>query len=336
MQRLGLQIGSRYTLSIGELVALAQRAEALGYDSIWLGESWGRDAFTTLTALALHTRRIALGTNIVPVHARTPANLAMAAASLAEISGGRLRLGLGISGPGVVEHWHGVPFGRASRRLRETVDILRRALRGERVEVVGEEVTCRRFALAAPPARYPVPIYLGTIGPRNVRLTGEIADGWLPTWLPCSRIAEGLAELAEGARKAGRAVTDLEVALQVPLYVTEDLAAGRQAVRRLIAFYAGAMGDFHREHMSRRGYAAEAQAIYEAWQRKDHEAARRAVSETMLDDLAIVGPAEACRRRLAAYVEAGITLPLLSLTSMPQAQWLAAIEAMAPQGEAQG
>jgi coenzyme F420-dependent oxidoreductase len=313
-RRLGLALGSANTLSRAEIIALTRRAEELGYESVWAGESWGFDAFTTLTELAVHTSTIKIGTHIATIFSRTPGMLAQSAASLDDISGGRLILGLGTSGPKVVRDWHGQSWERPLRRMREVIDIVRLALSGERVDYEGELFKVSGFRLRAALSKRDVPIMIASLGHRSVGQTGEIADGWLPIFPTTALVRESLIWLAQGAVRAKRDTTAVEIAPTLLTAVSDDDAAVRDMARAHLAFYIGGMGSFYHDLVIRQGFATEADRIKSAWakpRREGREAAAAAVTDEMLDAITLVGSRTSVLGRLSAYADAGVTLPIL-------------------------
>ena len=247
--RAGLFLAYWPWFSPEEQVELAVLADELGLDSVWISEAWGQDAVSVLGLLAGRTERVALGSGLLQIPARQPAATAMAAATIDVLSGGRFRLGLGVSGPQVSEGWYGVPFARPVSRTREYVEIVRRALARETLTYQGQEYVLplpdgpgRALKLLAKPVQERIPIYLGAVGPRAVEQTGEIADGWLPAFLDPKNPDVLMEPLRRGLEKAGRAADQLDVAAAVPVAVGEDLDAARDAVRPWLAFYLGAMG----------------------------------------------------------------------------------------------
>ena len=196
-KRIGFQFPHERKGSVEELLDYARLADRVGYDTIFVPESWSRDAFTTLGAIAAVTERVRLGPGIVNVFSRTPALIAQSIATLDELSGGRAVLGLGTSGPVVIENWHGMSFERALRRTRETVEIVKLALKGGPVDYSGEIFSLKGFRLGFKPVRDDIPIFIASIGPRNNRLAGEIADGWLPIWLPLGGFSDALKEVGD-------------------------------------------------------------------------------------------------------------------------------------------
>jgi len=307
-------------------------AEGLGYSCLSMGESWGEDALTSLAQLAAVTRRIRIGTSIVPVFARSPANLAMAALNLDRMSEGRFFLGLGTSGRLVIEDLHGETFARPLTRMREYIDILRKASRGEPLDHEGEFFRTKRFKLRVPPYRATLPIYVAALSPASLRLTGELADGWLPIFLAPGRMAEAAAELRAGAEAAGRAARDIAISPQVSIYVTDDVAAARDRERPHIAFYIGGMGVFYHQYMQRIGFGAEADRVRHAYQSRDREGAARLVTDEMVDSMTLIGSPKQCRDQMQGYFDAGVREIRLVFNEPDGESYLRALRAMAPRG----
>ncbi len=241
--KLGLTLPYEGSLSFPEALELAQRAEALGFDSVWAPEAYGTDAISILGALAARTERIQLGTGIVNVFSRTPALLAQTAATLDLISGGRFILGLGTSGHQVVAGWHGMAFEQPLLRMRETMAIVRQVLRRDRLVFDGDVFHLDMgLKLLAHPVREMVPIYLATLTPGGLRLTGELADGWIPTLFAPEHIDLFRPELEFGARLAGRSLDSLAIAPHVPVSIDDDRARAREPLKPWVALYVGGMG----------------------------------------------------------------------------------------------
>ena len=298
--------------------AYVVEAERLGAESVWTPEAWGHDAVAPLAFLAARTSRIALGTAIMQVGTRTPALIAMTSLSLASMSNGRFRLGLGVSGPQVIEGWHGVRFDRPARRLRETVEIVRRATRGERLSYKGEIYELplpggegKALRVGAKP-RADIPIYLATLSPKSLEMTGEIADGWLGTSFMPDHAGVFLDHIALGARRAGRSLDALD------LHVSAGVVAFAEDVEKLIpprkpglAFSLGAMGsrqhNFYNDAYRRAGYTDVATEVQRLWLegRRDEAAAR--VPDELVLKTNLLGTAAMVRERLAIYRRAGIT-----------------------------
>src|ERR671923_1180942 len=293
-------------MSWREIRERAVLAEELGYSCLSMGESWGEDCLTSLAQLAAVTSRIRIGSSIVPVFARSPANLAMTALNLDRMSEGRFFLGLGTSGQLVVEDLHGEKFHKPLTRMREYIDIIRKAARGERLDHDGEFFHIQRFRLRLTPYRPSLPIYIASLSPPSLRLTGELADGWLPIYLAPSRMPAAVAELKAGAEAAGRTLQDIAISPQVSIYVTDDIAAARDRERPHIAFYIGGMGVFYHQYMHRIGFGAEADRVRQAWEARDRDGAARRVTDEMVDAMTIVGNPKQCRDQIQRYLDAGV------------------------------
>ena len=296
--------------------AYVVEAERLGVDDVWSAEAWGHDAATPLAFLAARTSRIRLGTGVMQVGTRSPALVAMTAMSLAAMSGGRFALGLGVSGPQVIEGWHGVPFERPVRRLRETVEIVRRAVRGERLVYRGRvytiPLTAEGKALQSSARPQPaVPVYVGALTPRGLETAGEIADGWLGLCFMPEHRDVFLDPLASGAARAGRALGDLDLQAGGTVAFGDDLERLLPPLKLALAWSLGAMGssrrNFYLDAVRRAGYAEAAAEVQRLWlQARWREAARRVPDELVLKSH-LLGTTAMVRRRLEAYAEAGIT-----------------------------
>jgi alkanesulfonate monooxygenase SsuD/methylene tetrahydromethanopterin reductase-like flavin-dependent oxidoreductase (luciferase family) len=324
-RRLGLYLGrlpgfDKRGFNRRELIECVRTADACGYDSFWMPEAWERDAFTTLAELATQTERIQLATGIINVFSRSPALIAMSAATVDDISGGRFRLGLGTSGARVIEDFHGVPYEKPLTRLKETVQIVRALLAGDRVDFEGECFKLRRFKLGFKPLRAGIPIYLAALTPRGLRQVGCLADGWLPTLWPRKRLADGIAEIKAGAGLAGREISRIEMAPFINVARTNDDA------RISLAYYVGGMGDYYHGALSRLGFSTAAEAIRQLWQSGRPRDAIRAVTDEMLDAIAICGPLESCRNRLDDMYPLGATLPIVPIpaegSTLDKCRWI--------------
>jgi F420-dependent oxidoreductase-like protein len=291
-------------------------AERLGVDFVWSHESWGLDAATPLAFMAARTSRIRLGSGIMQAGTRTPALIAMTAMSLASMSGGRFALGLGVSGPQVIEGWHGLRFDRPVTRMRETVDIVRKAVGGERVRYTGQVYELplpggEGKALRSAAAPRDVPIYLATLSPRSLEMTGEIADGWLGTSFMPDHARVFLDHLEAGARRAGRALGDLDLQAGGAVAFGDDVERLVAARKPGLAFTLGAMGsrqhNFYNDAYRRAGYEDAAREVQRLWlDGKREEAATRVPDELALK-ANLLGTEAMVRERLARYREAGIT-----------------------------
>jgi F420-dependent oxidoreductase-like protein len=302
-----------------ELIELAQEAERLGYHSAWAAEAWGTDAVTVLAWLAATTERIKVGTAILQLPARTPANAAMTAATLDLLSGGRVLLGLGTSGPQVVEGWHGEPWGKPLTKTREYVEIVRAVLRRDVLEFDGSEYQVpyrgdgatglgKPLKLMARPLRAEIPIYLASLRPKSVQLAVEIADGWLPLFFSPER--------ARSTFPAPFAREGLEIAPSVPALLSDDRESARDAFRPYYALYIGGMGargkNFYNELARRYGFEEEAERIQELYLGGKRREAAAAVPDALIDEMALVGPREWMAERLDAWRESGATELLVS------------------------
>ncbi|WP_135365347.1 TIGR04024 family LLM class F420-dependent oxidoreductase [Halosimplex halophilum] len=287
--------------SVDQLVEFAREAEQLGYERAWLPETWGRDAVTTLTTIAERTETIGIGTSIANVYSRSPALIGQTAATLQEVSEGRLRVGLGPSGPAVVEGWHGVDYDRPLRRTRETIEVVRLVLSGDPVEYDGEIFTLSGLRLRCDPPETVPGIDAAGMGPKSVELAGRFADGWHALMLTRGGLRDRLADLKRGAELGDRDPEELRVTLSLPCIALDDRERARRLARNHLAFYVGAMGTFYREALERQGYDEEAVEIASEWANGNREAALAAVSDELLDDLGIAGTPEECRERYAAW-----------------------------------
>jgi F420-dependent oxidoreductase-like protein len=335
MDQVGLSINSRCETTDQELISMAQLADQQGYHSFWAAESWGRDAFTVLTMIACNTQNIRLATGIVNVFSRTPALIAQTIASLDILSQGRAILGLGSSGKVVVEGWHGVPFDRPLARTREYIEIIRTALSGAAVNHDGKYHQMSRFRMISPPVQERLPIYIASLGPKNLELTGEVADGWLPVWLNRERIPELQEQIAVGAAKSGRNASDVTIAPYLMSYTADgddDLAHGEQLLRAHMAYYIGGMGTYYFDSFSRAGFATEAKAIQEAWGSGNRDQAAAAISDKMIESVSVLGDAQQCRDQMSRFRKAGVDIPVLTFPHGTELDTIhRTIEALAPQ-----
>jgi F420-dependent oxidoreductase-like protein len=302
-----------------ELIQLAQEAERLGYDSAWAAEAWGTDAVTVLAWIAATTERIKVGSAIMQIPGRTPSNAAMTAATLDLLSGGRFLLGLGTSGPQVVEGWHGEPWGKPLAKTREYVEIVRTVLRRDVLEHHGEHYDIpysgpgatglgKPLKLMARPLRSEIPIYLASMGPKAVELAFEIADGWIPLFFEPERAREIFP--MNGARDG------FDIAPSVPVVLLDDVEAARDALKGYYALYIGGMGargsNFYNELFARYGYEDQAREIQELFLGGKQRDAAAAVPDEFVDAVALVGPKERIGERIDAFRASGATTLLVS------------------------
>jgi F420-dependent oxidoreductase-like protein len=298
-------------------------AEQLGYDSIWTAEAYGSDAVTPATWVAAHTTRVHVGTAIMQIAGRTPAMTAMTAMTLDALSGGRFRLGLGVSGPQVVEGWHGQPFGKPLAKTREYVEIVRAILRRDKpLEFRGEYYTVPYAGAGATGLGKPLksilhgraelPIYLAAIGPKNVALAAEIADGWIPVFFSPDRMAMFREWLDAGFRAApDRDRTRFDIMPSVAVKVGDDVTRCRAEIKPRLALYVGGMGargrNFYNDLAQRYGYEDAARRVQDLYLAGRKAEAAAAVPDALVDEVALCGPRERIRDRLAAWKEAGVT-----------------------------
>ena len=311
---------------------LARLADELGYSCITMGESWAEDSLTSLAQLGAVTSRIRIGTSIVPIYARSPSNLAMTALNMDVMTEGRFFLGLGASGKLVIEDFHGEEFRKPLTRMREYIEIIRKAMRGERLDHDGEFFHTQRFRIRFKPYRDDLPIYIASLSPPSLRMTGELADGWLPIFLAPNRMGPSLSAIREGAESAGRSLDDIAISPQVSVYVTDDIPAARDRERPHIAFYIGGMGVFYHQYMHRIGFGEESDMIREAYLSRDRDRAARLVTDEMVDEMTIIGDPDQCRDQMRAYFEAGVDEIRLVLNEPDSESYVATMKALAPNG----
>ena len=314
------------------VVRTARLAEELGYDSIWIPEAWAYEQFQLLTEIAVHTKRIKLATGIANVFSRSAGLLAMSVATLDEISGGRALLGLGTSGQVVVENFHGVPYKKPLTRLRETVGIVRALWRGDRlVPEMSTLFDARHFKLEMRPLRADIPIYIASLQDTAIREVGRIADGWVPTFWPYRHLADGAALLAEGARAAGRDPARIDIAPFMAIVPLDDAAMARAMIKPLVAFYIGGMGVYYHALFCRYGFEENANHVRDLYNAGNRREAAAAVSDELVDAIAICGPPAACRERLAEWRRHGVGTALMNLPAgVPFEMTEQLLRAMAP------
>ena len=321
--RLGLNLGYWGAGNDADNLALAREADKLGYSVVWAAEAYGSDVPTVLAWVAAQTERIDVGAAVMQIPARTPAMTAMTAATLDTLSGGRFRLGLGVSGPQVSEGWHGVRFGKPLGRTREYVDIVRMALRRERVSYAGEHFTLplpdgagKPIKLTVHPVRGEIPVYLAAVGPKNLELTGEIADGWLAIFYAPEHAELSLAPIRAGRERAGKGsgtdvMAGFDVVPTVPVVFDDDVDAAAMPVRGYAALYIGGMGsreqNFYNALARRMGFDAEAERVQDLYLQKQYGEAATAVPRDFIDRTALIGSFERVRDRMQAYADAGVT-----------------------------
>jgi len=321
--KLGLNLGYWGAGNDADNIALAKEADRLGYAVAWVAEAYGSDTPSVLAWVGALTERIDLGAAVMQIPARTPAMTAMTAATLDTLSGGRFRLGLGVSGPQVSEGWHGVRFDAPLGRTREYVDVVRMALRRETVKYDGRHYTLplpdgpgKALKLTVHPVRDQIPVYLAAVGPKNLELAGEIADGWLAIFFSPEHSGELMAPIRAGAVKAGRGTSDdplagFDVVPTVPVVIGDDVEAAAAPLRHYSALYIGGMGsrekNFYNALAARMGFEEAAARVQDLYLARQHRDAAEAVPLDFIDQTSLIGPRDRVRDRLARYAEAGVT-----------------------------
>ncbi|MGI8558751.1 MAG: LLM class F420-dependent oxidoreductase [Solirubrobacteraceae bacterium] len=316
--KLGVHIGYwGLGLSAQDQLQIVQEAERLGYDSVWAAEAYGSDAATVLAWLAAGTETIKIGSAIFQMPARSAAMTAMTAATLDQLSGGRMLLGIGSSGPQVAEGWHGQRFAKQLQRTREYVAVVRMALARERLEFHGETLELplpdgpgKALKLTIGTVQEEIPIYLAAIGPKNTTLAGEVADGWIPTLFSPEHVAEFRPLLEEGAARSGRSLERFDIAPTVNLFITDDVEAARNATRPFLALYIGGMGsrkqNFYNSLVQRYGFEQAAKEVQDLYLEGKREEAMAALPDELIDLVSLCGPADRVKERLEVYREAGV------------------------------
>jgi F420-dependent oxidoreductase-like protein len=316
--RLGVNLGYWGAGNDADNLELAREADRLGYSVVWAAEAYGSDSPTVLAWIAAQTERIDVGSAVMQIPARTPAMTAMTAATLDTLSGGRFRLGLGVSGPQVSEGWHGVRFDKPLGRTREYIDIVRMALARKKLSYQGEHYTLplpdgpgKSIQLTVHGARTDIPIYVAAVGPKNLELAGEKADGWLAIFPSAQYLPEQLAHIAAGRAKAGKTLDGFDVVPTVPVVVGDDVAACADPVRAYAALYIGGMGsrekNFYNQLAARMGFEAEAAEIQDRFLGKQYREAAAAVPFEFIDQTSLLGPVDRIAEGLARYAAAGVT-----------------------------
>ncbi|HKW78927.1 MAG TPA: LLM class flavin-dependent oxidoreductase [Candidatus Limnocylindria bacterium] len=314
MSRVGIALGALESRPFADLVDAAVAADRAGFELIAVPEAWGREAFSLLGYLAARTSGSRLATGIVNVYSRSPALIAMGAATLDELSGGRAALGLGVSGARVVEGFHGEPMRRPLRRLREVTEAVRALLRRDRDGYAGELVRIEPgFVLRSVRGSESVPIYHASLTPAGIRQCAEVADGWFPFLHSVDALARDMSLVRDALERTARPRAAFTVAPFVPTIVDADLDVARGAIKKHLAFYLGAMGRFYHETLTRHGFGPVVQASRAEWQAGRRDAAARAISDDMVDAISACGSADRVRSRLDEFRAAGADLPLAFL-----------------------
>ena len=309
MRRLSIGVNWQGAFDLNEIIEQAKVADEAGVELISIAEAWGRDAFTLLAVLARETSHIKLGTSIVNMFSRTPAALAQHFATLDELSGGRMVIGLGSSGPQVIEHFHGVPFDRPLQRTREYIEIINMLMAEQPLNYNGKIFKLERgFTLRFKPLRSHIPIHIASITPKSLQQTARLADGWIPIFLPKPQWKSQLDSFYSMVEAAGRKRSDVDVRNPSTVVVSDNPAAVYATEAGTAAFYIARMGDFYYEHFSRMGYADEANAVRRAWADGGSSAGAAALPHELVEDLTSVGNPDECVEALDEAAEAGFTL----------------------------
>jgi len=323
--RLALSLGYQTAWSTpADHLALAQEADRLGFSAVWAAEAYGSDSVSMLSWIAGQTERIDVGAAVMQIPARTPAMTAMTAATIDTFSGGRFRLGLGVSGPQVSEGWHGVRFGKPLKRTREYVEIVRAALQRKTVSYDGEFYTLplpdgpgKALKLGFHPLRSDISIYLAAVGPKNLELAGEIADGWLAIFYSTDVGAEQLASITAGRARAGKTIEGFDIVATVPVVIGDDPMMCAEPVRWYAALYVGGMGsreqNFYNALATRMGFGEAAREVQDLYLAKRHRDAAAAVPFEFIDQTSLLGPVERVAEGMRKYAAAGVTTLSVSL-----------------------
>lgn len=337
---LGVNLGYWGMGNDADNLELAREADRLGYAVAWAAEAYGSDAVTVLTWVAAQTEQIDVGSAVFQIPGRTPANTAMTAATLDALSGGRFRLGLGVSGPQVSEGWHGVRFAKPLARTREYISIVNKALARERLSFDGEFFTLplpdgpgKALTLTVHPVREHIPTYLAAIGPKNLELAGELFDGWLAIFFSPEYAADQLASIGVGRAKVGKTLDGFDIVPTVPVSIGDDLDACAAPLRAYAALYVGGMGsrekNFYNALAARMGYEEAAAEVQDKYLAKDVAGAMAAVPFEFIDRTSLIGPRERIRERLHAYAEAGVTTLTVGTYAPTLAERVATLRTMA-------
>jgi F420-dependent oxidoreductase-like protein len=346
--RLGLSLGYQTAWSTpADHLAFAQEADRLGFAVVWAAEAYGSDSPSILAWIAGQTERIDVGSAVMQIPARTPAATAMTAATIDTLSGGRFRLGVGVSGPQVSEGWHGVRFAKPLARTREYVEIVKLAVARKPVAYDGAHYTLplpdgpgKALRLSFHPPRAHIPIYLAAVGPKNLELAGEIADGWLAIFFSPDSAEEHLAHVAAGRAKVGKTLDGFDVTPSVPVVVGDDVASCAELVRWYAALYVGGMGsreqNFYNQLAVRMGYGEAAARVQDLYLAKQHREAAAAVPLEFIDRTSLLGPKQRIADRLREYAAAGVTTLSVSLFVADRDSGIATLRTVAEAFELSG
>jgi len=322
-------VARRLALSVGftgnpeqnkELIKRIQIAEEVGVEAVFTAETWGRDQFSLLTQIALATSKVKIGTGIAPVFGRSPAVLAMTYATLDELSGGRVIIGLGTSGARVIEHWHGQPFEKPLQRTKEYCEIINAIVSGEKVIYEGEIFKLQRgFKLLFNPVRDHIPIYIASISPKSMDIVGQAADGWMPIYWPKSKFREGLDRIKKAAEDSGRDASDVECVASLTTVIEDDPEKAKRQAAGPISWYVTNMGDFYHQMLTRNGFGEEVAAMRKAGEEhrpmpfQTNDELMAAMGDRMLDETAIWGDLETVALGIEERRQLGVDLPVIGM-----------------------
>jgi len=323
-----------------EQLAAAQTAERLGFDSVWTAEAYGSDAITILAWIAAQTTKIKIGAGVLQIPARSAAMTAMTAATLDQLAGGRMLLGLGTSGPQVSEGWHGVRFGKQLQRTKEYIEVVRLALTRERLIYKGETLELplpdgpgKALKLTIGPVQPKIPIYLAALGPNNTRLAGEVADGWIPTFFSPAHVGGFTELLAEGAARSGRTLADIDIAPMVQMHISDDIETARNYMRPALALYIGGMGsrkaNFYKALAELYGFADAAAEIQDLYLSGAKEEACRAIPDELIDLVSLCGSPSRVAEQLQGFRDAGVGTLIVTPVAFGIPDQTAQLEALA-------
>ena len=329
-----LPIGTAFSLpvppDINASIDVARRAEALGYESVWLADTGGIDPYVLAAALAPAVSKLRVGVGVSPAYNRTPVVFASMSGSIAQLMPGRFILGLGCSSETIVDRWNGVPFEKPLARVRETVTLVRSMLAGERSSFQGKTVRSEGFRLLAMPPK-PVPIYVGALKPPMLRLAGEVGDGVVVNLFPASALPRMIEEIGKGAAKSAnteKSVDDIEIVCRFQTWVTDDPKGVRALIRRFMTGYFTT--SVYNAFAEWCGFTDEARAMRLAWAKRDREGAEAAFTDEMIDAITLIGDEKHCRDRIAEFVDAGLTTPMIhAFAPDPKEAWRT-LETLAP------
>ncbi len=308
-RKIAIAVNWQGNLDVKRMVTRTEIADRAGVDSIWVAEAWGRDAFTLLTLVAEHTKSARLATGIINTYSRTPAAIAQHFATLDELSNGRMIIGLGTSGPQVIEHFHGIKFDPPLTRLKEYVDIINMLIAGTPLNYDGKLFKLGRgFTLRFEPVRKHIPIFVASLNRKSVEFTARRADGWLPVMIPLGKLGSAIAEFRAMAVAAGRDANAVAVKAPGVVHVTADVARGRAAQSGNVAFYVARMGNFYAEQLTRWGWGDAVHTIREAWAAGGAKAGAAAVPAALADELGYSGGVEGAVERIRIQEQAGVDL----------------------------